>query len=783
MSFLSIAFLAALPLAAAPILLHLIDRRRNVVIEWGAMQFLVEAAVRKTRARKLWQWLLLLLRVLAVAALVLALARPMLPGTWFRAADRTETILIVDNSMSMMRETEDGPLFQQAMEQADDELGEIPPGDFVRILAASPYPVWATAGSMRVDAGSRELVADLLRELRPTAGRSDLLAALFTSVQAQPRPTQKQRRIVLLTDGQSADWSLDDEVGWRRFRDLLGSAVVPTELDIVTVDHPAIAKSNLAVDGIESTRTLVGPGQTFTLRARIRNHGRSTAGSCRLTWTVGQDDLHASRVPGLTGGQTHEVLWKHSFSDAGTYRISCRIDADDPLPPDNRATVVVRVVDEVPVLITESAPAGAEMQQDAFFVQAALGWIDGQPLEARSVFVPTVVAPDRLAELDLARHRAVVIPNLKTLSARTARALREFVSEGGGLWIALGPRTDVDAFNQFLFDDGGGLAPLAADRIVDETTSQSGETSVPRTIDPFVKDHPATAGLADNERLDVADVSVSRRFRFVPPADDEDVSVLLSLTNGQPLVVEKYVGRGRVIVQAIPLRLQWSELARSQAFVVMVQDWLNYLTQPRATRHNLAPGEPISIELPQPGSDRSLVVRRATLRTPYGDEIELTADLAGYGVAFRSSRTILPGTYSLELGLAGEAIPFHVNRHPRESNLTGLTADENELLGEVAELGRTSTERAASGAENSEPLWPTLLMILIGLTLAELLLSGAIARERFGSDPISETTEHYTAEATAAFVGRSHAATVEGSIRQQPQGGKTVSADLLSKGD
>ena len=59
----------------APILLHLFDRRRNVTIEWGAMEFLLEAATRRTSAGKLKQWLLLLLRVLAIAALVMALAR------------------------------------------------------------------------------------------------------------------------------------------------------------------------------------------------------------------------------------------------------------------------------------------------------------------------------------------------------------------------------------------------------------------------------------------------------------------------------------------------------------------------------------------------------------------------------------------------------------------------------------------------------------------------------------------------------------------------------------
>jgi hypothetical protein len=221
------------------------------------------------------------------------------------------------------------------------------------------------------------------------------------------------------------------------------------------------------------------------------------------------------------------------------------------------------------------------------------------------------------------------------------------------------------------------------------------------------------------------------------------VSVLVSLSNGEPLAVEKYLGRGRVIVQAVPMRLTWSELVRSKAFVVMVHDWLDYLAQPTATRYNLKPGEPIAVHAADADSPQ------ATLRTPHGDEIELTADAAGDGLVFRTSRTILPGDYWLDLGLSGDSIPFHVSRDPEESQLTPLTPQDRELL---AQATGPSEIAAASqvGASHSDPLWPLLLMILIGLIAAELLLSGIIARERFGADPISETTEHWAASPLTA---------------------------------
>src|SRR5579872_4998037 len=111
MSFLGLTFLLALPLAAVPVLLHLFDRRRRVVIEWGAMQFLVQAARRRTSARRLREWLLLLLRTLA---------RPLVHSPWSGAGERREHVLVIDNSLSMMRTADRGSLYDAAIQAAGE---------------------------------------------------------------------------------------------------------------------------------------------------------------------------------------------------------------------------------------------------------------------------------------------------------------------------------------------------------------------------------------------------------------------------------------------------------------------------------------------------------------------------------------------------------------------------------------------------------------------------------------------------------------------------------------
>lgn len=738
MSFLSSIFLLALPLAALPLLLHLFDRQRNVVIEWGAMQFLAEAASRRTNARRLKQWLLLLLRTLAVAALVLALARPLLPGNWLSTAKRSETILVLDNSMSMMRHADAQVLFDRALARALDEVDRIAAGDFARVLLASPYPTWVTTGSVRIDSASRQALKEDLLNLRPTSGSSDVLAALFAAAQAELQLNQRERRIVLVTDGQKTDWAPEDEAGWSRLHEVLSSASIRMRVDVVNLAEQASSAaraSNLSVVNLRANRTLAGVNQPIRFTARISNHGPATAPAGHATWHVVGQNLQESQVPALAGDAEHDVVWQHSFGETGVYSITCRLDADDPLAPDNEATLVVEVVDRAAVLVVESAPSLAEIQQDSFFVQAALGWIDGQPLEEASIYAPTVIEPEALSRTALNDYRAIVIPNLVKIEKDTVEQLQRFVADGGGLWIGLGPRTDVEMFNHHLFADGNGLAPLAIDQLVDAGTQAKEGTQKAPTIDPFVSEHPATISLGDHQRLDLGNISASQHFRFSPPPQGESSSVLLSFDNGEALAVEGYYGDGRVIVQGVPLRLQWSELVRSQAFVVMVQDWLEYLAQPRATRHNLEPGDPIAVAMTDNES------RQATLHTPHGDAVELTADDTGHGLVFRSTRTLLPGNYRLDVGITGTGIPFHVRRDPRESDLRTLSVKEQRKLTEVPQAIGDSSPGDLSGVQQRDPVWPLLLMMLIGLITAELALSGFIARERFGLDPIAEANE------------------------------------------
>ncbi|MFM7251142.1 MAG: BatA domain-containing protein [Planctomycetaceae bacterium] len=109
MTFLAPAVLLALPAVALPILIHLVNDRRFQTVDWGAMRFLLAARKMARGFSRVRRWLILLLRTLAVAAAVVAVARPLSRG-WLSAVagERGGAIVILDRSPSMQEAAEAG---------------------------------------------------------------------------------------------------------------------------------------------------------------------------------------------------------------------------------------------------------------------------------------------------------------------------------------------------------------------------------------------------------------------------------------------------------------------------------------------------------------------------------------------------------------------------------------------------------------------------------------------------------------------------------------------------
>src|SRR5438034_2201732 len=100
MSFLQPMLLAALPLVALPIIIHLINQRRYQTVRWAAMMFILAANRMSRGYARIRQYLIMAMRILAIATLIFAISRP-LTGGWLGRAGGGKpdtTIILLDRS-------------------------------------------------------------------------------------------------------------------------------------------------------------------------------------------------------------------------------------------------------------------------------------------------------------------------------------------------------------------------------------------------------------------------------------------------------------------------------------------------------------------------------------------------------------------------------------------------------------------------------------------------------------------------------------------------------------
>ena len=727
MSFLSPIFLLGLPLLAIPVGIHLLNRRQQKVLNWGAMRFLMKAS---TRRRRLWRFsdlLLLLLRVLAFLFIIGALARPLLPVTWLGHSGPRAVVLIIDPSLSLSARAEGTRLFNQLLARADKILDDLGPSDSLQILLARDVPVWLQETPVEGNPTEIQRLRTALHRLEPSLGSSDLLGAINRVLESPEDPEKMIRLVTVLTDGQAYGWSTDDTSSWSEIERKITALRQPTVVNLDLIDHNFAESANLSLDALRSPRTVTAVGQPVSLQALVQNRGSRASEATLLHWYAEDQSLGIASIAALPPGGSAEVELTHLFDSAGQFDIWCSIASDDPIELDNEAHLVFTVTDELPVLVADGSSATDPMQTDVGYLLASLGFKQDnvtQNVEWESGFRVEVIPVADLANQALDQFRCLILANPRRLAQAELEPIKEYVRNGGGLWLALGDAISAEDFNDTWFQNGISLSPLP----LLTTIGDQDDRDTFSHIQPPEESHPATQLLADMQRLDIDRVQVFRRHQF-----DElramDTSILLRLDQGDALAVEKAFGDGRCIVLATPLGLAWSNFPVCQAYLAMVHEWIWYLAAPSFPRQNLSLGEPISWVLDSQNENTQIAIE-----LPNNQSIPLSSEGGANAQLVRFSQTHTPGRYTLADSATGQRTPFVVERDPHESSLTGLTSSEREQLARIpgVHLGASalSIPRDVNLEIPTTPIAGTLLVILLALIAGELLLAAWCTHQR-----------------------------------------------------
>src|SRR4051812_20064485 len=204
-------FVAGIFLAAIPIIIHILNRRRFRTVNWAAMEFLLRAMRKNRRRLRFEQWLLLAVRCFVLGLLGLALARPLgcnQATLAHLAGQRTGLhVLIIDNSYSMAYEADRPDAkanFDQAKILAKGVIDRLSAGGESVAIITAARPATAIIAKPAYDLQAAKESIDRIEQ---SYGGTDLAGALHKALDlGREESRQPNKALYLFSDATRGGW-------------------------------------------------------------------------------------------------------------------------------------------------------------------------------------------------------------------------------------------------------------------------------------------------------------------------------------------------------------------------------------------------------------------------------------------------------------------------------------------------------------------------------------------------------------------------------------------------
>jgi hypothetical protein len=705
--------------AALPLLIHLWTRRQFRETRWAAMTFLLAAMQKHSRRIKLEQWLLLALRIAIPIVLALALSNPQQIGsaiwrglTGQGLSDRGHCLLVIDGSFSMDFRNAGVSRFDEARRLASEVIDGNPQGTGHSLLLMA-QTTQTIIGDPAFEAND---VKQELAALQLTHGGANLLNTLQTIEQTLAEAEKKhgvlpQRRVIFFTDLGKNTWS---EVSTPECLQRLAK-LEEKGIDVSLIDVGQTAATNQAITELVAEAPWVTLHDATTFRVDLKNEtaagATATLAPQRVTVALFVDGqrVNEQRVDLPTNGRA-SLSFAQRLDSPGEHVIEAVL-LDDQLPVDNHRWRWVNVRRALSVLCVEGRYGEADHLMLALRPQKD----DSAKIEVRRA------TESELIEGDLQQYDIVALCNVGRLSQNEGNVLRQYAERGGNLFVLLGDQVQAASYNETL----AGETPLLPATIGEVQRGNE------LRIDPLQYRHPLIAAFRGHQRSGLLTTPVWTYHQLKALAESHTA---LSLSTGDPVLLEREFGRGRCLLLALassPLSLDrtvdpprpWSSLSTWPSFPPLMQEAAAYVAskaerdrtvdvwQPAEGIINAALSKPVVILKKPDGSEDRLAVTDDQGRTRW--------QLPGQP---RSGALTLHSTDAGEPKLASVV----VNPDIRESNLERLAADA------LPETLRTTTANPSSATSSQfgppKSWFRELLLGVFGLLLAESLVAWHLGR-------------------------------------------------------
>jgi hypothetical protein len=689
MSLLTPLYILGLSAVVAPIIFHLIRRSPRGEVPFSSLMFLAPTPPRLTRRSRLDHLLLLLLRAAALCLLAFAFARPFLrqPARIdFGDVERRRIALVVDTSASMRR----GDLWQQALARAGEVVGDCRPSDQLAIFSfdTGTHTLLSFHESNTRDPAERQAVArGVIKNLAPSWGGTNLAQALIDAVAAvedvadtSEKAGRMPRRVVLVSDlSQGSRLEALGDFEWPS----------DVELELKTVSESG---SNAGVSALVDSRQTEPAAPEGQRRVRVFNDASSRREQFSLNWVDAKGNPTGNPTDVYVPPGESRVV-RVPWPQIASARPVLRLDGDTYAFDNTLYFVDERRQEAVVSFI------GSDRADDSAGLLYYLNrvFID---TPFRTVRVEAQV-PSADWRWDPAHSPPLVVVTGETIAANHGR-MDQYVKSGGTLlYVVTAP---------------GRSATLAAIAGIAPWDIPEGTARRDVLLSEIKFDHPLFATMAGAQFNDFTKIHFWK-YRRIDEKALGDARVLARFETGDPAIMEKPLGKGRLVILASGWRPADSQLARSSKFVPV----MSALLEARDPRPIGEENHLVFDRVPLPvaeGSTAGLVVKK-----PDGTAVPMAP-----GAAFFTD-TDQAGLYTMDTAAGPQS--FTVNLDPLESKTAPMNVETLEQFGcRLAAHSRKAPDADEARQmysvelESRQKLWRWLILTAIGVLVLETWLAG-----------------------------------------------------------
>ena len=681
MQFIYPAFLFALLSLVIPVLVHLFNFRRYQKVYFSNVQFLKEVKEQQSSRRNLRERLILASRLLALAFLVLAFARPYIPNQNTNTPGAQQAVSIfVDNSYSMQTLSPEGSLLDEAKRRAKEIAAAYSINDRFQLLTQdfegrhqrlfNRQEFNDAVDGVKISAQSRTLQQIVARQQNLLQNKQGTLQSAY-----------------IISDFQKS---------------ATGNSTVKTDtgfkLSLIPLQGNTLP--NVAVDSVWLTSAVHRPNETEKLVVKLHNYAAGDAKGIPLKLLINGTQKALGSFDIKARGTQQDTL---TFSGLQPGWQQAKIELqDNPVIFDNDFYFTFSVKANMPVLLVNGG-------QPNKYLQAAFN--------ADPFFTPLNSNEGSVNYAGLNSYPLIVMIDIKSIATGLAQQLKAYVAKGGTL--AVFPATDADLGSyRALLQPAGAAYP---EKLISESLRVS-SLNVQNTLFKSVfEDVPRNP-----------DLPLVQKYYALSSATQTSSENLMELPGRQPFWSGYRSGAGKIYVSAVPLQEDFSNLPRHALLLPILYRMALVSGHDQPLFYTI--GQNAAIEAPP-----VQVSEKQILKLTKGTQtlIPDARQQEGNTLLYLADQIQQPGSYELKKQDSLVAV-IAFNNNKLESDLTYLNkADLKNLLpakSAVLQPGKGSMQGLIADTNFGLQLWKLCIILTLIFVAAEIAL---VRFYRVNKQPVS----------------------------------------------